>query len=81
VKHCGKEYDFNDLINCLKGVNFRKWKKNLLPPKTLENCRILLQSKTKIERQSMPYLKDLVKITAERGNAILFYSTEHEGAV
>ena len=79
MKHSGKVYDFQDFVKCVQQANSGKVDTKELSVGDLfawKDCT----SKQKLKRRgdNIPYLTDVVKVTAKRGNTSLLYSTKYE---
>ena len=79
MKHSGKVYDFQDFVKCVQQANSGKVDTKELSVGDLfawKGCT----SKQKLKRRgdNIPYLTDVVKVTAKRGSTSLLYSTKYE---
>ncbi|KAG8276421.1 hypothetical protein J6590_105156 [Homalodisca vitripennis] len=66
MKHSGKVYDFQDFVKCVEKANLGK-----VDIKELGESDFLSVEK-------MYHIKDVVKVTADRGKTTLLYSTKYE---
>ncbi|KAK9892655.1 hypothetical protein WA026_021508 [Henosepilachna vigintioctopunctata] len=79
MKHSGKVCDFQDFINCVKKANAGKVDVKEISGDDLFAWKdFTSKQKLKTRSDSMPYLKDIVKLTAERGKTSLMYSTNYD---
>ncbi|KAG8305101.1 hypothetical protein J6590_077254, partial [Homalodisca vitripennis] len=78
MKHSGKVYDFQDFVKCVEKANVGKVDIKELGESDLYKWKDC-SSKQKLKcRENVPYLKDVVKVTADRGKTTLLYSTKYE---
>lgn len=79
MKHSGKVCDFQDFVNCVKKANAGKVDVKEISGDDLFAWKdFTSKQKLKTRGDSMPYLKDIVKLTAERGKTSLMYSTNYD---
>lgn len=79
MKHSGKVYDFPDFVDCVRRANSGKVDIKVLGAEDFFSWKdCTSKTKTKSRGDSMPYLRDIVKVIAERGETSLFYATKYE---
>ncbi|GBO39683.1 hypothetical protein AVEN_134105-1 [Araneus ventricosus] len=79
MKHSGKVYDFQDFVQCVQQANSGKVGTKELDVRDLFAWKdYTLKQKLKLRGDNVPYLTDVVKVTAKRGNTSLLYSTKYK---
>ncbi|KAG8329343.1 hypothetical protein J6590_088741 [Homalodisca vitripennis] len=78
MKHSGKVYDFQDFVKCVEKANVGKVDIKELGESDLYKWKDC-SSKQKLKcRENVPYLKDVVKVTADRVEAMVGGAGWHE---
>ncbi|KAJ8890872.1 hypothetical protein PR048_010381 [Dryococelus australis] len=78
MKHSGKVPDFQDFVECVEKANSGKINTKVLSIGDLFAWKDCTSKQNLKCRGEVPYARDMVKLTAERGITYLLYSTKYD---